>query len=73
VYGKGRKLKSIEYRAYARDCLVMIERVASEAARASLVSMAQCWHRLARDAEEAERPEVVRAPEPPDSEATSPD
>jgi len=40
----------------------MVETVASEEAKSSLISMAQCRHRLAREAEEAERTDVARAP-----------
>jgi hypothetical protein len=44
-------MKSVEYRAYPTSCLAMVETVASEEARSSLILMAQCWHRLAREAE----------------------
>ena len=37
----------------------MVETVASEKARSSLILMAQCWHRLAREAEDAERRDVA--------------
>jgi hypothetical protein len=41
----------------------MVETVASEKAKSSLILMAQCWHRLAREAEDAERRDVAWAPE----------
>jgi hypothetical protein len=66
------EMKSIEYRAYARNGLAMVETVASEEANSSLISMAQRGHRLACETE-AERTNVVWAPEPPDCEATNPD
>jgi len=59
----GWEMKSVEYRAYTRGCLAMVETVASEEAKSSLILMAQCWHRLAREAEDAERTDVAWAPE----------
>jgi hypothetical protein len=41
----------------------MVETVASKEAKSSLILMAQCWHRLAREAEDAKRTDVAWAPE----------
>jgi hypothetical protein len=63
-------MKSSEYRAFVRNCLAMVETLVSEGAKSSMILMAEFWHRLAREAEEAERPDVVRAPEQAESEAS---
>jgi hypothetical protein len=39
----------------------MDETAAPEEAKLSLISMAQCWHRLAREAEDAERTDFACA------------
>jgi hypothetical protein len=42
----------------------MVELVMSEKAKSSLFGMAQCFHRLAQEAEAAERTDGVCQPEP---------
>jgi hypothetical protein len=64
------KMKSTDYREFARSCLAMVESVSSEEARASLISMAQCWHRLAQEAEEATLASGEKAADP---DASGPD
>ena len=51
-----------EYRRYAQNCLAAVELVETTEAKASLLLMVQFWHRLATEAEEAERSDVVWAP-----------
>ena len=51
--------RSIAYRRHAQDCLAMVELVSSEEAKSSLFGMAQCFRRLAQEAEAAERADVV--------------
>jgi hypothetical protein len=55
------KMKSAAYRRLAEQALAMVELVSSEEAKNTLFSMAQCWHRLAQEAEELERGNVVLA------------
>jgi hypothetical protein len=52
-------MKSAAYRRLAEQSLAMVELVSSEEAKSTLFSMAQCWHRLAQEAEEFERGDVV--------------
>jgi hypothetical protein len=56
--------RSVTYRKYAQACLAMIESVQGQQEKSSLLTMAQCWHRLATEAEQAERADVVWAPAP---------
>jgi hypothetical protein len=48
-------MKSAAYRRLAEQSLAMVELESSEEAKKTLFSMAQCWHRLAQQAEEFER------------------
>jgi hypothetical protein len=47
-------MKSLVYRGRAEYCLSMLEIVSSVEAKNNLASMAECWHRLAREADERE-------------------
>jgi hypothetical protein len=57
-------MKSVEYRRLAEQSLAMVELVSSEEAKNTLFSIAQCWHRLAQEAEEFERGDVVSVENP---------
>jgi hypothetical protein len=48
-----------EYRRNAADCLRAAERTTDLAARVSLIGMAQAWHRLADQAEQNARADIV--------------
>ena len=52
--------RSFAYRRHAQDCLAMVELVSSEEAKSSLFGTAQCFHRLAQQAEAGERADVAR-------------
>jgi hypothetical protein len=56
--------RGVAYRRHAEECLAMVELVMSEKAKSSLFGMAQCFHRLAQEAEAAERADGVWQPEP---------
>jgi hypothetical protein len=56
--------RTVAYRRHAEECLAMVELVTSEKAKSSLFGMAQCFHRLAQEAEAAERADGVCRPEP---------
>jgi hypothetical protein len=65
--------RSVAYPRHAQDCLALVELVSSEEAKSSLFGMAQCFHRLAQEAEAGERAEVARKPEPgPEGDPQSP-
>jgi hypothetical protein len=51
------RVSSVRYRKWAQECLAMVALVATEHAKAALVSTAQAWHRLAQAAEDQERRE----------------
>jgi hypothetical protein len=57
-------MKSAAYRRLAEQSLAMVELVSSEEAKNTLFSMAQCWHRLAQEAEEFEGGDVVSVENP---------
>jgi hypothetical protein len=50
-------MKSLVYRGRAEYCLSMLEIVSSVEAKNNLASMAECWHRLAHEADEREQRE----------------
>jgi hypothetical protein len=52
VRGRGVTGKADQYRRLARECLAMANLMAQET-RATLITMAQAWHRLADEQEQA--------------------
>jgi hypothetical protein len=53
-----------EYRRLARECLAMAHMMATEETRASLIAMAQAWHRLAEEQEASVPPSAVEQFQP---------
>ena len=53
-----------EYRRLARECLAMAHMMATEETRASLIAMAQSWHRLADEQEASAPPMPVEQARP---------
>jgi hypothetical protein len=58
-------MDSTTYRGLAEQCLSILGVVTSDEGKANLIAMAQCWHRLAQEAEERERGDVVWIDPPP--------
>ena len=52
---------SQDYRQHAADCLRLAESVASQKDRAMLLRMAEIWHRMAEEKEQAKQ-ETERPP-----------
>jgi len=48
-------LKSAMFRQHAKSCLRLAEAATTPENRVTLVTMAQVWHQLAQDQEQAER------------------
>ena len=53
-----------EYRRLARECLAMAQLMATEETRASLIAMAQAWHRRAYEQELSVPPSAVEQSQP---------
>ena len=53
-----------EYRRLARECLAMAHMMATVETRASLIAMAQSWHRLADEQETSVPPSAVEQFQP---------
>jgi hypothetical protein len=58
------RIKAEEYRRLAQECLAMAHTVSTEEARASLVAMAQVWHRLADEQDQGADLAQMSAPPP---------
>jgi hypothetical protein len=54
ISGKPKMNSAAYYRRLAEQSLAMVELVLSDEAKSTLFSMAQCWHRLAQEAQELE-------------------
>ena len=53
-----------EYRRLVRECLAMAQLMATEETRASLIAMAQAWHRRADEQELSVPPSAVEQSQP---------
>jgi hypothetical protein len=53
VRGRGVTGKADQYRRLAQECLAMANLMATQETRATLITMAQAWHRLADEQEQA--------------------